>query len=506
MADDNLITQGPITAGVFDTTSPLDKQALADTILTDIGNGRIPQSEGTDKQDSYFGGDPTQQQERIYSDPTKEPTKPEQQPDKKNQVQQSGGRPAKPQAPEAIEKGESQSNKELKSLLENTVYFNKMQSDALAAQTAASQEQNVLENSIYANQLKTQEQFQERRNKLLEKQLEAKNNFINYLYYERDDLGNQFEYSKIDPYRFYNSKTTVEKLGLIMSMIGASLAGKEDFVYSMLKNTIQNDILAQKLNFEIDYKMYQDERAFNMSIYSKMLDKFGDAQKALDGAYNNSMKQFETAIKLAQANAKTKTEAARYQETAAKIKEELAHKTNELYLKNEMDVPPNEIVHKNEINTRNRANRAIRLFDDLYTYAFSESDAKKAKELSSVYTDIFGLYERYIELSKKTPFLSTLAGKGKGRLQSAWAELFIQLKEAGNFGGALTHNEIEFIRSKVPEVFGFKATAGAFTGNFSARLKESFDEMKRSYIRKLEGVTQLRLKDKLDYFINFREY
>ena len=205
-----------------------------------------------------------------------------------------------------------------------------------------------------------------------------------------DETFKQIEQKKIDPNRYWANKSTGQKIMMGLGTFLAGLGGGDNRVLQYVNKQIQNDIAAQKDQFD-----RQGQRAQNM--YKVMLQRFGDERKAEAATEAMMIKSMQQRINAKVAGSKSATIRA----NAAKMKldmnvrlAELAQKIN----KGSGFLPGGTRIRPEQIRDKETSQRYI---PELQQLVSSADDAKQVKKVIKSKKKYDSLLDEAIEWRKK---------------------------------------------------------------------------------------------------------
>lgn len=262
----------------------------------------------------------------------------------------------------------------------------------------------------------------------------------------------------VDPNRFYKNASTGQKVGFALSAMLSGFAGdRENTGLALLKQSIDNDIMAQKADIEKAGKVADNKK----SLYATALDHFKDANTAFYYTQNQMMKEAEVRLKQIaaqyqgpQIQAKLGMELAKIQqeqvESAAKFQKSFA-------MSGEMAAADDVYQKITTMVPKEQMGEAIKEYGQY-------------KNLMNAMTQIDKIFDRVNKVSsvgRNVPFVQT---QSKTDLDQALAELVPLYKMAS--GEQVQKSDEDRMRSFLGRTMGSEAEL--------QQRKEDFKEMLKS--------------------------
>lgn len=272
--------------------------------------------------------------------------------------------------------------------------------------------------------------------------------------------------AKVDPNRFWNSKSTGQKvmagLGMILAGIGGGMTGRGgNAALDVINNAIQNDIDAQKTEIE----KLKSIGSMKQNLYGMMRDRFGDerqAEAAAKAAYfqrvEMQLKEMATRYQAPEIQAKAEQALGQLQvmKNAAILQfEQAAGKKTAIKLAGGEQLPDGVDI---ESLTEDQRKRYVPGFGLATTY----EGAKELRTLGATVSDINNSLDQLIQFTNKP--ISKISPTDKSNAETLSAMLVGALRLPITGPGALSDGERELLQKIVAnptDIFKLPSTARA---------------------------------------------
>ncbi|MBV6514149.1 MAG: hypothetical protein FMNOHCHN_03739 [Ignavibacteriaceae bacterium] len=258
----------------------------------------------------------------------------------------------------------------------------------------------------------------------------------------------------IDPERFWNNKTTGQKImagiGLFLGGFAAGVQGSsENIVLKNIMEQISNDINAQKLTNE--QKLIKSARALDI-----IQNKINDTSNRID----NDLKKAQ----ISKIYTELEAEKNRRMQMAAAMR--MANSGE--------DVGPALSLLDKDLGARYVPNFGI---------AKDAESAKKVTTAAASRTKLLRLVNEMETLNEQYGNFEVADRSAVGKAQALKAQMITTLKELENLGASLTGTERDLIEDRSPDVFDFFTSKG--------RKQALYEELRQGANAHVQGIAEM---------------